>query len=521
MGAKADIIPEEWKPTIDSLLQHELFAANRSFAALHPALTRQVQAQAQKPPEQFNRELEERWEWHDMFYEQLLEPALHALINGLSSAVSPQRAGHLRAVYATMDSVDMATLPVSASIKKHAENWADTLAKKFRLSPQDQLRLISIPQEPFYMYYERDHVAYALALVQQAQDAQQQRAALLEKYHASDEAIFAGRWKRFEHYLSRTAEELETEVAARAFAREDKVSHFYFTLGKPSLQALTRTLVFDNCQEYDKMYGLVGISGFVLRKRVLEWLHEEGLPPATNNIYEAPRDTVLEQLRVLEDRRKHTMNKPVQTYTQTDLTCGACCIMMAEHYFGLGELSRANEHAIHAQTTPKHYPGNHFSALALHAGKRGLETVLLHEEKTMFKRPPSFSKSLFDELVAEYSGYIEAAGARLRVENGVPVTPAVIRELLAQDYLVLAAGMAGTVMHTVLATGYTGNAFIVNDPLSGQREAWSSQRMEQYLQTPVGRWLLAVRADQSAAHALLSHLGQYDAEASSFREEHS
>ena len=157
-------------------------------------------------------------------------------------------------------------------------------------------------------------------------------------------------------------------------------------------------------------------------------------------------------------------------------------------------------------------PGEHFSGLALYAANNGLETKLLHSEKTMFKFNDSlFDKETFDKLMREYRGFLgKEQELSIKVENGTKINPLKIKNFLDEDYLVLVAGKYGHILHSILAIGYNSQGIVSIDPLEGKRKVLNNHSLDYFMETPIGSWMLAIRPNQSPLQNLLKRLGEYE-----------
>src|SRR3989338_10114715 len=139
---KSRIIPNEWKDDIDGILKRELQQANRSFVVKDQALAALIAKQARKDPETFLRELKDRWDWHNHFYEDILEPALPSMLEENISQLSPSQIDAQRIAYEAMSLVDRATLIPTGATKRHLDYWI-TPEKTPELSDEERRLLIT------------------------------------------------------------------------------------------------------------------------------------------------------------------------------------------------------------------------------------------------------------------------------------------------------------------------------------------------------------------------------------------
>jgi hypothetical protein len=156
---KARIIPEEWKESIDTILEQELLNANRYFAQVNPRIRDLVDKEANLPPFLFLNDLKRRWEWHHRFYEEFLEPACGFFLEKNGFELSPLQVGGLVNIYEVLSLVDQATLVPTAAIKLHVERQTDRLKRSMNLSSNEVFKLLTPPRDSFFVVYQKDHLA--------------------------------------------------------------------------------------------------------------------------------------------------------------------------------------------------------------------------------------------------------------------------------------------------------------------------------------------------------------------------
>ena len=96
---KSKIIPSFWKENIDEIIEQELLEANRYFAKANPRLNELVEKISSSSPQDFYNELQARWDWHNQFYEELLEPAIPLLLEPHVFNLTPTQITIIREVY--------------------------------------------------------------------------------------------------------------------------------------------------------------------------------------------------------------------------------------------------------------------------------------------------------------------------------------------------------------------------------------------------------------------------------------
>lgn len=501
---KKQIIPEEWKENIDQILSNELLDANRYFAEINPKLSQLIENESNKTPEIFLQDLRERWEWHNRFYENLLEPALPLFLEDNYLELSLLQTHALKDAYAVSSLVDQATLMMSAAIKKHINKWMEDESVSY-LNEKEKSEILTPSTDPFWVQYHVDHLKYIIAKKRGDPQLNEIEKNLSGEYHVNDQKIFNSRLKHFSHYFDMDADDIEKKSGEMVVDDNKKVSQFYLTLERPRLKAIRDILLFDNVEEKKIATTLIGISGFVLRKKILQYLNEANILKNDGKIYEFPDNIILEGLDKLISLKEKLSEKNVKPYQQTADTCGASCLMMAMHYFGESDLTQVKENHFHVRSKSTYLEGNHFSALAKEAARAGLETILVHSETAMFKNEGLFNDDFFKILMKEYGDYLLGAQKYgTKILNGENIDYQSIKKYLEDNYLVLIAGHLGKVLHTVLAVGYNEEGLIVCDPLEKGKEVVSKDNLEEFVETPIGKWILSIRKDHANLENLLN-----------------
>lgn len=505
---KKDIIPNDWKSDIDQRLVDDLLYANRYFGSSNPNMAKQVAYEAKSPPVYFYQHLVERWDWHHSFFEKLLEPALPSIVESDHFSVSPHQLRALREAYYATSLVDLTTLPMTVAIKSHLNIWIEKLSRT--MSEEERGLLLTPPRATFFAEYAQDHIRYILYSREDPAKAKQLKEKLLKKYHADDEIIFSGRIEKFRNYSEQSDEQLIQIIGQLDINHDYKIRHFYSTLERPQLKAVRDTLIYDNYEEYMILMGLIGISGHVLRKRVLQYLNDSKILPNDGSIYEFPDQQIVDGLSRLEEYRKEVLHKNVKPYIQTGLTCGAASLLMAFDYYGILEANRDNENLINSRSNSSFIDGNHFAGLAMQASERGLEALLIHSYPEMFMNNGIMPDSLFQSLMTEYNDYLRVAVASgTKVKNGQEVSMRSIRELMEQDYLVIIAGQKRQYLHALLGVGYNQDGIIVRDPLDGRTYVKNKTELEKFMNSLIGNWVLAIRRDQASLEKLRVEIPRY------------
>lgn len=519
---KSKIIPSIWKKNIDEILEKQLFNANRYYAESNSNISLLMNMELSEQPDVFFKKLTDRWDWHNSYYELLLEPAYSDLVKDSHMELSPSEIDDIIKVYLTSCFVDEATLVMSGSIKKYLEYTCghiniedENLDKK-----EANILLVTPPTETYFAQYQIDHLYYIYLLKFDNIKSIDFKKHLIEKYHAGDIEIFENRFKRdFKNYLnsSVTEKELLSDIKRYSISNEYKIKHFYFRLEHPDRKAINDIIVYDNLNEKLIASNLIGISGFLLRKKILEYLNESGILNNRGYIYEFNKNIVALSLEKLKNERKRIMEKKVNIYKQRGDTCAIACMMMALEYFKL--ISKANwydEKRYYRIYRSKYMSGTPFSALAFHFSKNGIDTKIFHEDINLFNNNrKALKKEDFDFAMKEYTEMLDRAKLMgTKVINGIKIDSNLIKKELECGNLVILAGEIIGGYHAVLISGYDDNHFVVCDPLYKTKQLKTGVELNKFMDTSIGKWFISINNYTKNKGKLMSNLDKFNTEAS-------
>ena len=189
--------------------------------------------------------------------------------------------------------------------------------------------------------------------------------------------------------------------------------------------------------------NLIGISGFILRRKILEYLNKSRILPNRGYIYEYNKETIIEALEMLRAKRSVEMDKNVRIYKQRGDTCAIACMMMALEYFEVMEKANwYDEKRYYRIYGSKYMSGTPFSALAFHFSKNGLDTSLYHEDLNLFNNNKgALSKEDFQFAMSEYTEMLDRAKMNgANIINGITINSQLIRKELEKGNIVIVAG---------------------------------------------------------------------------------
>ena len=217
--------------------------------------------------------------------------------------------------------------------------------------------------------------------------------------------------------------------------------------------------------------------------------------PNDGYIYEFPDEVVLGALKKLLHERELRMDKDVRPYKQKGNTCAIVCMMMLlEYYKIIPKADWKKERMYYRGFRSKYMEGTPFAAMAWFMTNSGLEVKMLHSEENLFKNDGGYIPAdVFNSAVREYQDYIDKAletGAE--IENGVDFNSEDIKRQLENDGFVILSGMVNNYLHAILVTGYDKTGFIICDPLYKQKQHRTFEEIDNFMETPIGKWCLYV-----------------------------
>lgn len=519
---KSKIIPENLKINIDEIMEQQLFNANRYYAESNPKISNLMQKELYQRPEDFLYRLRTRWNWHNTYYELLLEPAFEKIIKEDSIELSPIEIDDIIKVYSTSCLVDEATLVMSGAIKKYLDYNCQNIGVFDENTPLDKanIMLITPPIETFFAQYQIDHLYYIYLLKNKDAGTYKFKEYLLKKYHAGDEKIFQSRFKKkFSHNLQMSEKEILEDIRHYKIPESYKTQHFYFTLEHSDRKAIRDIIIYDNLDEKLIASNLIGVSGFLFRRKILEYLNNSGVLKNNGYIYEFNNDIIINSLEILKNERKRKMNKNVRPYKQRGDTCAIVCMMMVLEYYKV--IEKANwydERRLYKIYGSKYMSGTPLSALAFHMAKNGLNITIYHESQNLFENNHNVhSNEDFEFAMNEYKEYLGfAKNNGAKILNGILINTDVLKQELEDGNLVILAGEISGGYHAILLTGYDENGFNVCDPLYKTKQIRTFEEIENFMNTSIGKWFITVNDKTKEKEKLISSLDKFNEEAKEF-----
>lgn len=503
------------KNNIDRILEEQLFKANRSYSEKNKLVKELMNVELKKSSIDFLKELDYRWNWHNSFYEELLEPSYFELMNSSLEELTPKQVQEFIEIYKTCLLVDEVTLVSSAAIKKHLEYQLPkmNLDSEGLSFEEEHYLMLTPPIETFFNQYQIDHLTYLKMIKENNKNAKEYKEILLNKYHANDEKIFESRLNRdFNNVKSLDVNSLQQEIDNYKLRDEFKIKSFYYTLEHPDRKAYRDILVYDNITEKFIGFTLIGISGFLFRKNILSYLNDSKILPNEGYIYEFADEKVLESLEKLKKITDKKMCKNVNTYRQTDDTCAIVCMMsILEYYDKIKDMNRKQEIDFYKQLKSEVLIGTPFSSIAEYLVNNDFDIEIIHSDNNLFHNNNYLTEEVFNLGLNEYKLYLDKAinnGAKLT--TGCELAPDLIRHKLKENKFVMLAGNHGIYLHSILVCGYENESFIVFDPSTGQKEFKTPNEIFKYLRTPIGEWGLAINHKEPNKDRMISKLDEFN-----------
>lgn len=390
---KSNIIPDEGKLNIDEILEEQLFNANRYFATVNTKISDLIKLQCLERPVDFLNDLKSRWMWHNHFYEELLEPAFDSLVKDEYEELTESDIDELIEVYETMSLVDQATIIMSGAIKPYIQY---TISNYVDIKDDDEYFMLTTPpKDNFFAKYFCDHLKYILAKkTNNYSEVYILHKYLIETYHAGDYKIFNSRIKKYDKYYSLTLEQLNEKINSLEPKENYFVKHCYFTMGHPEKKAICDIVKYDNNDEKLFGFSLVGISGFLLRKKILKYLNDSKILKNDGFIYSYTDEEIIEALFKMRKLAQNKMEKNVCAIKQSEpTTCAIASMFMIFKYFGIiNKPNKKLERKYYGLYSSKYMDGCYFSTIAWLLGRKGLSTKLIHSEKKFLKMIATLKK---------------------------------------------------------------------------------------------------------------------------------
>jgi len=313
-----------------------------------------------------------------------------------------------------------------------------------------------------------------------------------------------------------TEKEILKDIKGYKISESYKIKHFYFTLEHSDRKAFRDIIIYDNLDEKLIASNLIGISGFLLRRKILEYLNNSNILKNNGYIYEFNNEKIVSALEILKEERKNKMDKNVRPYKQRGDTCAIVCMMMVLEYYKI--IEKANwydEKRLYKIYGSKYMSGTPFSALAYHLSKNGLDTTIYHADKDLFNNNCKvLSKEDFNLAMNEYKENLNIAEASgTKIVNGIDINVNLLKEKLKEGKIVILAGEVFGGYHAILLTGYDEKGFNVCDPLYKNKQTRTLEEIEMYMNTNIGKWFITVNDKTKEKEMLLNNLEKFSYEA--------
>ena len=127
--------------------------------------------------------------------------------------------------------------------------------------------------------------------------------------------------------------------------------------------------------------------------------------------------------------------------------------------------------------------------------KNNLETEIFHSEINYFKNDKSIMAPRFFEMAMnEYKRYlIGAKNNGVQIKKGIDVNPDLLKLKLEEDNLLIVVDQQSNYLHAVLICGYKDDKFIVCDPLLKEKQIKTSNEINKFMNTYLGKWFISVK----------------------------
>lgn len=193
------------------------------------------------------------------------------------------------------------------------------------------------------------------------------------------------------------------------------------------------------------------------------------------------------------------MEKDIKPYKQKGKTCAiACMLMVLEYYKIIPKADWIYERKYYRAYHSQYMEGTPFSALAWHFAKNDLDTEIIHSEQKLFNNSNNIlTEKNFDDAIKEYTRYLEGAVSKgAKVTNGVDITCDSLKKKILDGKMVILAGQVNKYLHAILICGCNDTGFIVCDPLYKQKRLMNNKEIEEYMNTPLGKWCVVVQGKE-------------------------
>ncbi len=193
------------------------------------------------------------------------------------------------------------------------------------------------------------------------------------------------------------------------------------------------------------------------------------------------------------------MTKEIRLYQQRRDTCAiACMLMVLEYYDFIPKATWVWEKKYDRSYRSKYMTGTPLSAVAWHFAKNGLKTKIIHSEEQFFHNQNHFLEDYtYSSAVTEYCSFLKMASQYgVEVQTGVALDSQLLEKELKEGNLVILAGQRGKFLHAVLLGDILDQKILVFDPLEKIPRWQTKEQLENFMNTPIGKWCVCVRKEK-------------------------
>lgn len=462
---------------IDDEIRKEVLPFVKQFASLDPKIQNEAINEASTlPPTVYSFKLRSSWREHNRIA-FLIDSHLGVALNTeLSLDPTKDLLTRERELLEVAFYAENAKRVYSAGVKHALQRYWQESVSRYNLLPDDLMVLFTPWNGDFWTNYQRDHLRYVLGLRENPQLAEGLKGAVINKYHASEQAVFEGRLKKgFSHLFGQTTvglqQLLDSYGGLDERRRENFVRGVYLTLERPDLRAIQEIVSYDNLEEYLFACNLYGIPDLFLRKLVISRLVGRGLVDERKGVLFYTREELVEGLgqMIAKLERQNGGIRKFDIFLQTrPTTCGVACMMMVMHHFLHGpSLNSSVEGRLRRKLRLRRIDIVPVTGLASYMKEKGLDVLVNHEDPERFW---SFLRETNQDHYEQQVKAYDKAKKKGVIFTFSPITSGLIKaELNKRRLIIFGVTLEGNIKHAIVIHSYKDGKFETVDPLLGTR----------------------------------------------------
>lgn len=380
----------------------------------------------------------------------------------------------------------------SGGLKKKIEAEAIRIKDRYNLSDEEYLMTLTPSEGNFYEAYRYDHLKFFFA---NKNGENIGKSELIEKYHGEDEGLLNSRMETF-GFEKESIEALTNELEKYLKRHKDFVIRKgYLMLEKPDIKTLDKLVSFDNMEEFQWGYSLMGMPDYLLRKLLYTELVRAKFLNKNQPLLSVDENELLELSKKLKEKREEHFQMHIPNVQQHWDSCGAACVLSMLTLKGIKSKKETEKEIWSRIGQPYNYP----PGMAIELMKEGFDVTFRQYPARVFSDEHPVFRGNDEELTKACNLYLKMIGEAVKLGMELKIAPInsneIKKELKKGNVCLISIRLHEAEpgpLHAITVYGYHEDSFLVNDPLNVISQM-PSETMDKLMDTTMGHRMLVVK----------------------------